>query len=59
MAIKKTDFPVKLFVCINEERNGEKYFIANDNFEDAEDGDLVAIYERREIKKKVTIHELK
>ncbi|MFH2074722.1 MAG: hypothetical protein ABIJ57_05160 [Pseudomonadota bacterium] len=58
MAIKKTDFPAELFVYIRKEGD-IKYFVATDNFEGSEDGDLVAIYERREIKKKVTIHELK
>ena len=55
MFITKKEFPKKLFVQVIEDGSA-KYFLAETDFESADDGALVAIYERKEILKKKVMH---
>ena len=58
MSIAKKDFPEKLFVRIVEEP-AERFYMANETVEESgEEGELVAIYECKEILKKKVTHNL-
>lgn len=50
--------PQELYVVVETEFDGSHYLMALDDISKADDGDLVGIYELREVKRKVVNHAL-